>query len=177
MNYNLLTEETKKKNSIEYRLKELTVIFYLLSGILISGTILLLPSFFLVETKKSAAEEIINNTKQEEGKNDRGQFADTIKKIDESLKLIKVDSNISNSPSVLIQKIIGSKNDNVTINRFIYTLEGASSTVIIDGFAGNRDSFLNFVDSVKKTESFVSADYPVDLIARNRDIKFSITVK
>lgn len=177
MTYNLLPEKSQKKINLEYRLRLITLIFYFSSGVLLVGFMLLVPSYVMLEVQKNVfINESPENSNTDVDKN-RKKFAESIKSIEDSLKILDSTKKTSDKPHELIDKISGVKGSGVVIQRFTYTLVGASTTIIVDGNASKRDDFLGFIDRVKKTPPFKTADYPVELLAKSRDIKFSITVK
>lgn len=177
MTYNLLPEKSQKKINLEYRLRLLTLIFYFSSAVLLVGFVLLIPSYVLLEVQKNVfISESPENRNSELDKN-RKKFAESIKGIEDSLKILEASKKSSLKPHELIDKIADVTGEGVYLNRFTYSVVGASTTIIVDGNAGKRDDFLAFVDRVKKTPPFKTADFPVELLARSKDIKFTITVK
>lgn len=176
MPYNILSEKSKKKNNLEYHLRLLTLVLYFMSGVTIIGFTLIIPSYFLLEVQKEVFQAGLSLGENELDK-EKKKFNDTIKNIDNSIKIVESSIPKTKIPHELIEKITSSMNGGVQLQKLILTVSGASTTISIDGGAKTRDDFLQFVEGIKKTEPFREVNYPVELIAKNKDIKFQITVK
>lgn len=173
---NLLPKKERGRFEWEYRFRLLTVIFILLMLLFVFGTILLLPSYFISQSKEesiSRQSKLLQKTisLREEGVSTTFLLS-TKQKINQ---LITVQEQIPQTE--ILQVIIDNTDEDITINAFYYT-QGQDFTgeMRITGKANTRTALLSFSDRLKKDDLFDRVDLPVSSLARDSNITFSITL-
>jgi len=171
---NLLPQKERKRFLWEYRFRLLTVAMLLLATTMLFGIILLSPSYFVSESKEISilrqSELLKKVISLREGDSSVASLLSTKQKIN---TLEDVQRQVPQTE--VLQAIIKSADEDVTVDAFYYTRGGESNSEMrITGVAGSRSALLLFSDRLKKEILFDRVDLPVSSLARDSDIVFSI---
>ena len=171
---NLLPQKERKRFLWEYRFRLFTVAMLFFAATMLFGTILLLPSYFVSESKEVSIlrqSELLEKTISiREGDPSLISLLSTKQKI---TALEDVQKQVLQSE--VLQAIIKSIDENITVGAFYYTQKGESSSEMrITGVADSRSALLLFSDRLKKESLFDRVDFPVSSLAQDSDITFSM---
>jgi Tfp pilus assembly protein PilN len=174
---NLLPKKERRRFDWEYNLRLLTVVLLLLTATFAFGAVLLLPSYFISESKGESIgrqSELLQKTiSLRESDVSMASLLATKQKIDQ---LVVVQEQIPQTE--IIQSIIKNIDENVTVDAFYYTREQDHvGKMRITGRANSRNDLLSFSDRLEKDNLFNHADLPVSSLVRDSDIIFSITLE
>ncbi|MEK7558510.1 MAG: hypothetical protein AAB507_01645 [Patescibacteria group bacterium] len=172
---NLLPDGYKGQIEKEYRGRLLIValIFIFLTEIV--SIMLLLPSYFISETKYYSA---LNRTLKDISANgaDSLKTSDAIKKINDKIALLKISGGDKAQVGALINSIVAQKYSAIAIKSINYEMRGSTAKIDVLGVAKSRESLLGFVDRLKKEKYFAEVYSPVSNLVKDRNIDFSIQI-
>lgn len=193
---NILPVEEKKKIFTEYRLRLGVVIVFAITALVLSSLILILTSYMLAVSRYNSVsgELAVIESKQGSGTQEKDvntQISSINKKVDLFLKGLEpivadVSPDRSNgglagigagsSPSKVILGILNIKSVAVKIQGFTYDVSGKQERLVLTGFALDRDSLAQFVETLKKEPTFTSVNLPISSYVKSTNIDFSIVV-
>ena len=169
---NLLLENDKRAIRRDYLIRLFSTSLLLLSAAIFIGAMLLLPSFFLIESKKQA---LLQGTVPEESETSEEENPrSVIRNTDRKLGLLS-DVVEREKVSVLLTSLIGEKPSGVTLTSISYTREGEGGSFIVNGVAETRSTLINFSNAIERHGRFAEVNLPVSNLASNRDILFSLS--
>lgn len=166
----IIPEELNKKIKREYKLRFLTVLFWVINIVLVITIALMSSSYLLIHLYEKAY--VNKNTEQDA----RAIALENV--IHEKIKnLYKVSKKIPSDQATssaldISNKIFSYAGSGITIQS-LEVLEG--NTITLRGLAENRDSLLLFESKIKADGSFVDFAIPIESLARQKDIGFSVT--
>lgn len=174
--YNLLPEETQKHLLKEYRLRFLALLCGFFSAAFIIGAVLLLPSYIFVFEKKAELEQELEMLKKGEEAGAKG-FSTSARAVEDKIKALATLDKGVEEPHAFFSKIIEERDKSIFLQRFSYEIVGTTTSLIVDGVAKTRDDLLAFQNRLERRAPFHSAEFPVELLAKSRDIRFSIIIR
>lgn len=177
---NLLPLIKKKAIAKIYRLRLTSATFLMMASVVIVAIVLLLPTFFVVETEKKSVnqqlEGLVPNGEQEE-------VLDTDEVIDEAqqkLSILTTGVGSYQNVSYIHEVLIGYRTDNVNFTRFSYdsqvTVDEYVGKITVNGRATDRKSLEKFVESLDRDPLFTDIDDPISNYIDEKDLSFSIIV-
>ncbi|MDO8492369.1 MAG: hypothetical protein Q7S34_01880 [bacterium] len=175
--YNVLPEEDKKLLKKEYSLRLVAVVSWFISAIVLSGMILLMPSYIITLQKKSELTEKLAQRNVKTAESDKINYSDTAKELQEKLKILAVLPDQKYLSHFFFTGILNEKGETITLNKFSYGLLGTTTNITIVGTAKTREGLLSFKSRLEKTNLFKIVDFPIDLLVKTRDINFTIVLK
>ena len=172
---NLLPDEYKKQIRKEYRRRILIValIFTFLTEIV--SVILLVPSYFISNTKYYSVESHLPKDVLAD-KTESLKTSDIIKKINDKIDLLRISSAGKAQINKLINSIVVEKYSTIAIRSISYEMRGDTAKIDVLGVARSRESLLGFVDRLKKDKYFAEVYSPVSNLVKDKDIDFSIQI-
>ena len=177
MMYNLLPESAQGKVAREYHFRFLALLCSFFCAVFFIGTVLLLPSFVYVVSKKTEANAEIDSITQKDDASGSNS-AISAKSVEEKIKMLSIFGEEKDEPHVFFNKILEEKGNSISLQRFSYSLDDKKALVInLEGVAKGRDDLTAFQNRLKHKAPFTSADFPVELLAKDSNIRFSMTVK
>src|SRR3989344_3256231 len=170
----LLSEQNKKDLLRQYRLRITSTVAFLASTIFLISIALLLPSYFLLNAEKVRLEgETENFSKHISKKNSEG-LINTLNDIKSMVALVVPEETKIFST---IKTILARRPSSVLINSFRYTRgDGKESSLVLEGMAASRNSLISFSKNLKTDPLFKSVDLPISNLARESDVKFTMTI-
>ncbi len=172
--FTLLPEQHKKKLFKEYRIRLIVVFLFSVSVFFVINTALLFPSYISLESQKSTLELQSDTLSKQIKLKDKDGLTTTMNQIQSDLALAKPDET---RLYAAINAILDQTTTNISIISLGYTRGvRAQSSINIQGVAKDRASLLMFSNNLKKELMFTSVDLPVSNLAKQTDVKFSITL-
>jgi len=172
--FTLLPSESRKTLATEYRQRYIVVLLAAVCIFLVIAGILFLPSYLLskVQAKDSQLkkEALKNSTLFAE----EGTLLKNLQGIGNEVTLAKI---VEPAPSDVIIKVGQYKPAGVSLNHFSYVYSQSGSTLSISGVADDRQTLINFNDSLKKEKEFQSVDFPISNLSSGKNIVFTISIK
>lgn len=172
---NLLPLEEKKKIHRDYVLRLFTVVLNIISASALIGIVTLFPSYFISDLEKRAAvdqAELVRET------NDDGEenVALVLKEAQQKLEILSPEYE-KVSIRTIFDTTISYKPSTVALTGLIYQKDDKGNIkIIINGVADRRDDLLMFSQDLKKDALFDDVELPVSNLAKDRNIKFTLTV-
>lgn len=174
--FNLLPDSLKWEIIKEYRLRLSIVVLIFVVFIELSFAVFMLPSIVISYYKEKEVELRIDVLEKSFGESNTSLIRSTIKSLNNDLNTI--DKTLQYSETIpLIDIILSKKTNNIHITDISYTSSGTSTTnILIQGVSLTRDSLVNFKKSLEGSEKFKTIDLPISNLAKDKDIKFSMTM-
>jgi len=173
---NLLPKKERKRFEWEYRFRFLTITLLFLTATFLLGTVFLLPSYFVSQSKGESIglqSELLQKTiTLRESDVSVTSLLATKQKINQ---LVLVQEQVLQTE--LLQKVVGSADNNIALDGFYYNRgENSEGEMKITGRAHSRSTLLSFSERLKKESLFSRVDLPVSSLAKDSNIIFSITL-
>ncbi len=172
----LLSPKEKKNILREYHLRLVVVTLLFVALLSVVTVALLLPSFFLSDVKENASAGRVAALDIPHATLDEASLKafDTARR---TLSKIQVIGK-SLSPSEMFEKILDLRPSGITVSSALYgSGEAGKVGVKIAGTALNRSTLVSYVDAVKATKIFSEVDFPVNNLAQEKDIQFTLEAK
>lgn len=175
-----LLPETERKN-LKKGFKDRSIIIASILAILVFSTscIMLLPSYFLAAGNYS---KIIleNNTSGISSEKMTDEILSLPEEIDSKLKFVQ----LSNTKIVFvdyISEVIKFLPKEIILKSISFSKEKTYESqkgdlIIISGVAANRDSLVDFSNSLKKSKMFSVIEVPISSLTKDKDLPFSMTI-
>jgi len=172
--FTLLSEQHKKLLYRQYRTRLLCVIFIFISGLFLSSIALLLPSYLALTTEDARLQSDIKSfLEQISEKNSKG-LVTTLNEIKSIVALISPEDTKMYS---VLKVILGKKPAGISITSIDYARnDGAPSSLSFQGVAASRSALIQFSKTLQSEKMFSSVSLPVSNLAKESDIKYSLTV-
>lgn len=176
--YIIHTDEAKEALRIEYNRRRLVVLFFLLSGLFGVLTLLVLSSYFLLQGDLTSLknQEVVLDEATKSGKT---PSLETLDVLNEKMLLLGA-VNTKWSAGALIDLILGAKPDGVTIaallTKKVSDAQSRKQAMDITGRATTREALLSFKQRLEAATSVESVNLPISLLAKARDIDFSMSL-
>jgi len=177
---NLLPPESKAQIIRMYRIRLAIVVLIFLLALIGFATLFLLPTLYLAVQRETLASTRIAELGMEESTEAVEETTQEL--VDLKSRLALIDALRSTRyPMDVVGEIVKLKPDKISLRAIDYTIppsngvkdEGGS--VLIRGTAGTRDLLVQFRDALKATR-FSSVNLPIENLAENRNIDFTITI-
>lgn len=174
--FNLLSKAEKKiiYEMYAFRRIQLALVFLVASGVI--AIVLLFPSFFLAQTKRSEIESEIGFRKASLALKDTNELSLAIAQAKEEIKLLEGVTKPSPAVYDLFLKVIERKNDDIKVTGLLYGAREKVNEIVVNGVALNREALLLFAQDIGREQAFSHVSLPVSNFAKNKDIVFSFTV-
>ncbi len=174
--FNLLPETFKEKIKAEYKLRRLVLILAFVIFIQSSFLIFLFPSWLIsLYKEKEVASQIEEINKSSVAAN-ANSISSIIKSTNSKLKVI---NNTLEYPRLIpfVDTVISKKSENIHLIGILYSGTGRSTaTLSIEGISSTREALVSFVKNLEKSGMFRKVDLPVSNLAKDKDIKFSMSL-
>lgn len=169
----IITDESNKKLHREYRLRFLSMLFFILTGVIVINVLLISTSYLLLTLYERAYTTESSSERDNEVSKMNQEFA---------LKVTQVHALSQKIPSQT-----GTVNMNVAHLLFGYVREGIGiqaieilptddvSNITLRGTATTRDVLLQFQNAIKQNPSFQDFSIPIESLAKQKDISFNVT--
>ncbi len=169
---NLIPPEGHKQVRREYLSRVAAVFALLVTGALVGGACLLLPSYILLSYQLKAQVESAASPEVE------SEYADASRALADTSQLAKRLS--APAGSINTSEILAHVNTNlsaeVALTAFSVSRAGEKVAVTARGTAQTRESLRKFVETLKRDAFFMDARVPVSDLARDVDLSFTLTL-
>lgn len=158
----------------EYWMRVAIVWGVLLGGVIVTVSLLLIPSFVLVATQLNAYQSQI--VAAEALASEQETLVATVREANlQAAHLNEIAQVEAVSPYItLVDQLAGQA---VSITQFTVARDDLKiETITLDGVARSRESLAQFRDALVADAAFVSADLPLSSLAANSDNIFTITI-
>ena len=173
---NLLPQKERKRFEVEYKLRVLVISLVFLMMTLVFGIVLLLPSYFVSESKGESIgrqSELLQKTIALREEDTSVMSLLSVKQ--KMNQLTVVQEHVLQTE--LMQTVIKNIGTDIVMDAFYYTRgTDANGEIKITGKANSRTALLSFSDKLKKESLFSRVDLPVSSLAQDSNIVFSITL-
>jgi hypothetical protein len=174
--FNLLPDNLKSEIRAEYKLHKFILILTFIIFIQVSFLVFLFPSWLISlyrENEVSAQIEEINKSPVAINAN---SISSIIKSTNTKLKIINTALEY---PRLIpyVDTIISKKTDNIHLIGIMFsTTAKDTATISIEGLSSTREALVSFVKNLESAGKFKKVDLPVSNLAKDKDIKFSMTL-
>lgn len=169
----LLLEQQKKDIKRDYQTRFVVVLLLLVLAVVFFWIISLVPSFVLIYFEERAIKESSSEILEDSLLEDGTPVDEYVRDINNKIKLL-------NTPEFPVTKLIGEvvsrQVRSVSINTFEFKSEENKGTIFVSGIANNRESLVDFSNSLQESELFESIDVPFSNFAKSTDIPFTLTI-
>ncbi len=161
----------------EYRKRLWTVVWTLVSILTLSGAALSLPSYFMINAKKTAADIAFASsvTPAPETIDLEAQ----VKDIEAKTTLLGGSFSAKPLASVLEQVAAVVAQPGIAITGLSLKRAGttaAQGSISLSGTARTRDALVNFSKALSSDASFKNVSLPVSALAKSKDIPFTLSI-
>lgn len=167
----LLLPEQRKKIKLEYLKRYLSLIFIMLSAILILFAFSLTPTLLTAKSEESLLKEQVRIAKDPELNKDKIQLKETLTELNKTIEVLDVERHEISS---IIDQITRNQIRGISISAISF--EASNNKVSIQGTAGGREVLANFVSVLEEVEKFEKVELPFSSFTRNEDVPFSLNI-
>ena len=172
--YKLLTEEQKKKVAREYFVRRLIVAVWALIVVTIIGMSGLFPSYVLSDARQREVSERLRILGELELSKEDQALKTWLTQFNLKLKILSPRFD-NQRPSLLIERVIGTKIAGIRLTSFDWVVENNIATLSVGGVAADRQSLISFEQKLE-SEGLGEVALPVSNLAKDRDIDFRVTL-
>jgi hypothetical protein len=160
----------------EYRKRLLTVVWTLVFILVLAGTVLSLPSYFMISAKKAAAD--ISFASSVTPAPETIDLEAQVKNIETKTNLLSPSFNQKLLASVLEQVAIKVAQPGISITGLSLKRGGQGSTgsISLSGVARTRDNLVSFSKVLSADPTLQNVSLPVSALAKSKDIPFTLSV-
>lgn len=176
---NLLPNPEKENLKKGLKLRLIVVAAFFLAAFFLAGSIMLLPSYFLIPGHFFTAlpEDYFSDTKNGESVK---KILNLPEEIDSKLKFLQSNVDKVSAPDSF-SKIIGRLPSGVTLESVSFGRaqnykEKTGIVISISGTASDRGSLVAFSTDLKESKLFSAVDMPVSSLTRDKNLPFSINI-
>lgn len=171
---NLLPPEDVRRLGHEKLTRFLILVFGVLAAILLTGGILMLPTYFLLTFQEEDVLRQIDIAQKSIATRRTNEAENTIRAI--NAKLITLDAaNVQRSlASSLMAAVAKDTGSGISLDRFSFSRD--SRKIELTGEAPTRELFLNFLNRLHGDTHFASVESPVANLLKDTDLSFILTL-
>lgn len=171
---NLIPPAAKRAVRREYWQRVFVVWLVLLNVCLVLGGLLTAPSFVLVQSQLTAYQSQLESAAAVASEQD--QLAATITDTNERARTVLAAAEVpAMTPYLERLRALASAGVAITQVRVIRT-EALVTELVVSGEARSRESLRRFSEQIVADERFAAADVPLENLAANEDIAFSLSI-
>lgn len=175
---NLIPNEEKKKMVKNFYARLVSVILIMLSFSFLLLSLLLFPSYFMLNIKEGIIKENLNTQKKELALEVDQKSLDEFKDLDLQLLTIeKVKGKTFLVSQKVINEIIAEKMPDIKITQITYEVDAKTGKKVnINGLAPSRERLLLFRLALEDNNAFQKVDLPISNFVKGSNIKFSLSL-
>lgn len=176
---NLLSIEEKKRILLLYRIRLTVVVVFATGALVLASLVLLVPSYLLSIAKHNNSEKQLAIFEERYGsgiqeKEVNAQIREANSRI---LLLLGNDTTTRLAPSLMVSRLIEIKENNIKIYGFTYDVSTNTERVVVTGTALDRDALSNFIEALKKDQTFSEVTLPISSYVKSNNIDFSVVLE
>lgn len=174
--FNLLPDSLKAEIINEYKLRLFIVSLFFVVFVELSFIVLLFPSLVISYYREKEVETRVAALEKSSGVANANSIRPIIKSLNSDLAII--DKTLQYSEAIpIIDIVLFKKTNSIHITDISYiSLASSTATIVVQGVSVTRDALVNFKKSLEDSNSFINIDLPISNLAKDRDIKFSMTM-
>lgn len=169
-----LPEEYKKAAVAEYRQRLTIVGLGLALAFMAIGCVLALPTYAVLQTRKESAvmerDAFVHNLKE-----DPEKLRAEIGSINTKIAMVK-DTTSTLPVTAILERLLAQRGNGILITNISVKRGGGTGSLSLSGIASSRDALVSFSKRLQGVPSFKDVNLPVNSLARNKDIPFSISI-
>lgn len=172
---NLIPPKARKKVTREYWTRVASVWLFLIAAAGIVTVVLAVPVYFLVQNINIALSGQFDQVKEQQKKYEEAEMQ--IKYANALVKRVMMENEDMAFTDLLsaLEQVSGV---GVELNQIVWSDVGAEGRQLgLTGIAKTRSELSQFVTDLNNHTLFDGADLPISNLAKDRDIRFSMTVK
>lgn len=174
--FKLLPDEAKIKISKEYASRRAAMFLMAFIAVLVIGLVGLLPTFILSSIKKSELNSTVNALANTQNAKNSKVSEQWLADINQKLQILSPAlDNVR--PVEFIAKAIEEKIPGIILTGFQWLADKDGNSLTLSGIAKNRETLLNFQNSLNSSENFSNVALPVSNLAKDKNISFQIKLK
>ena len=171
---NLLPAEDQTKLRVRYYTGLLSSFIFVLVGVCILGTALLMPSYFLAQSEAKSAIRALEASKESVGLYQSSGIVQQVSLLKERLKILKEYEGVQ-TVSLVLAELTTRVPEGVQINSTAIVFTGAGvGTITIAGKAKTRTALISFGKKIESVRIFKGASIPISNLVNETDIDFSV---
>jgi Tfp pilus assembly protein PilN len=168
--FEFLSGEHRKRAQKEYRVRVLTVFFFILSFVFLGTVAVTIPISVSLSAKEKALDSQLQSSRSVASVHGENAVKSSIKSVEQKVEAIISASNEGQRIINLVGVVVSKVPQGVTLSEI---RSQSTSTVSIRGVASTRNVLRSFVDVLKKDGSFGDVSLPVSSLAKQTKIDFS----
>ncbi len=174
---NLLPDARKKVLMHLYALRLGVVAAYMLTGVLISTVVLMVPAYLYFHQAVEQRSQELAGLGQELAGVEEQQVSARVKTLNANAVYLTQGAS-KTSVSAVVRALTAVPHPNVRIHGISFSqgAPGKPSTVMLSGSAATREALRTYVSSLKALSYVTTVDLPINAYAKETDIEFSLTL-
>ena len=173
---NLLPIEEKKRTRRDYIFRLLTVALGAVSVSTLIGIVTLFPSYFIADFLKRTAIEKAEISRKTNGEDNQENIIKILKETQQKLEILSSEREQASLRTVF-DTAINYKPSTIILTGLVYQKESEDkATFTISGVADSREDLLVFSVNLERDVLFDDVELPVSNLAKDKDIKFTLTI-
>jgi hypothetical protein len=171
---NLIPPIGKTALKHEYVLRVASVYGFLLTGVFIASTILMVPTYVLVSAQMSGAQDVSAGVEETKAAFDTA-FSE-IKVANTIMAQLRREQSVV-PVSAIIEEVVRVAPAGIRFSTFIITrVVGGEEQMQVQGVATNRIALASFKNTLEASPLFLTALVPIADLARDTNLPFLITI-
>jgi len=175
---NLIPKEERKKMTIDFYYRFLSLLFLLLSFVVLILSVAILPAYFLSSVKESISNAKLENQKNEGVPLLGQQSLSDVKNINNKLSLVEnAEKNKFPISEKVINEILSKKTTDIKITQILY-VDGATigGKISVLGVASSREALLSFERALGDDPKFTNVNLPISSFIKESNIDFDLNL-
>ncbi len=173
--FTLLSEQHKKYLLRKYRIRLISVVFIFCSILFLTAIALLLPSYMMLSIEQGRLTDQIKGFAVEIARQNSQNLGSNIGDVKSALPLITLENSKFYST---LDTILSGKPGGVSIRSINFRhVVGEPSIITLDGLAATRSSLVSFSKTLESEPMFTSVGLPVSNLAKESNVKYSLSVQ
>ena len=173
--FKFLTDRARLKASREYSLRRLIVGLGGACAILIVGVIALLPSRIISNSRMNESTVQIEALKSSRLTQDSHSLVVWLDELNQKLAVLSPVDNKS-EPYEVFTNMINAKPAGISLRSFFFKTDNKVISVSVSGVAKDRNSLLDFENSLNNSGNFSKVVLPISSFAKDKDIDFDLSL-
>lgn len=174
---NLLPAERQKKLSRDYIIRMSAVASALVTALVLSATVLLVPTYVFLNGNAAAKKMHLARIESALSSTDEKTLSARLAALSTNATTLIALSNVR-SISVIVREMLAVSRPGITLSSFSYapSTENGSGTLIVSGSSATRDALRSYQLALQGASFALSAVLPISAYAKDSNISFTITV-
>jgi len=171
---NLIPPKGHKTLKHEYLLRVGSVYSFMLAGVLVSASVLLIPTYVLISAQLNTVEKSIPEASEA-----TAEFIAAEKEIKQANTTITQLRTFPRSLSIstIIREIVSKTPEKIVFKTFeAHEEKGVLKSIQVQGVAPSRTELASLKNKIEESPLFKTATVPIGDLAKDADLPFAITI-